>query len=127
MIDILKENLSWIIPIVLPIGFFLVGLFVKFTMGQKDFHFFGGDLAFVGCAIFSSTALRQIFLQKLTDSSEIVLAFLEIAASLVIWYLCLILGRPKIIWRSVAAFCVATASFYLCAFLSWRIIDIGNK
>ena len=126
MIEILKHNLPYILAIVLPIGFFLVGLFVKRTMGQKDFHFFGGDLCFTGCALFATTALRQIFLRKLTDGPEIVVAFLEIGGSLVLWYVCLVLGRRKIFWRSVAGVCLGTATFYLCAYLSWRIIDIGK-
>lgn len=96
MIDILKQNLAYVLAIVVPAAFFLFGLFVKRSLGQKDFHFFGGDLCFTGCAIFSSTALRQIYLQKIADTSEIVLAFVEIVGFLFLWYVCLVLGRPKI-------------------------------
>jgi hypothetical protein len=74
MVESIKANLHWLIPVVLPVGFFAISVGFKFLFGQRNFHFLGGDTAFTGCAVISGTALRQIYYSKLTDPGEIVIS-----------------------------------------------------
>ena len=100
IIETIKHHLYWLLAIGQPLAFFLVNLYFKIRFGQRDFRFLGGDLALCGCAVFCATALRQIFLHKLDDSSEIVINVILLICSLGAWVLCLELGS-KGSWRSI--------------------------
>ena len=95
MVETLKQNFYWVVPVVLPLGFLFANVFVKYIFGQREFHFMGGDLALCGSALFTGTALRQILSQTLTESSEIVLAVSLILVFLFGWFGCLSIGRYR--------------------------------
>ncbi len=70
VVESIKQNLPWLLPVALPICFFAISVGFKFLFGQRNFHFLGGDTAFTGCAVVSGTALRQIYYSKLTEPGE---------------------------------------------------------
>jgi hypothetical protein len=127
VIDSIKANLHWLLPVVLPICFFAISVGFKFLFGQRNFHFLGGDTAFTGCAVVSATALRQIYFSKLTEPGEIVISILMCGLALVIAIVCWAMGRQRQLGRSILAMCIGTGSFYLFAFWSWRIIELSSK
>jgi hypothetical protein len=127
VIQSLKENLHWLLPVALPICLFAVSVWFKFLFGQRNFHFLGGDTAFTGFAVVSGTALRQIYYSKLTEPGEIVISILMCGAALLVAIVCWATGRRRRLPRSIVAMCIGMGSFYLFAFWSWRIIELSNK
>ncbi len=127
MVESIKANLHWLIPVVLPVGFFAISVGFKFLFGQRNFHFLGGDTAFTGCAVISGTALRQIYYSKLTDPGEIVISVVMCGLALLIAIVCWAMGRHRRLGRSIFAMSLGMAAFYLFAFWSWRIIELSSK
>lgn len=127
MIQSLKENLHWLLPVVLPICFFAVSVWFKFMFGQRNFHFLGGDTAFTGFAVVSGTALRQIYYSKLAEPSEIVIAIVMCGLALLVAIGCWAMGRHRRLARSIVAMCIGMGAFYLFAFWSWRIIELSTE
>jgi hypothetical protein len=126
VVETLKQNLYWLVPIVLPPGFLLANVLMKLLMGQRQIHFLGADLTLCGCSLFSAIALRQILSRAVTEPSEIALAIFLIFVFLFLWAICLFLGRPQKFWISVCAICLGAALFYLSAILAWRMLSFGR-
>ena len=108
VMESIKANLHWLLPVALPIGFFAISVGFKFLFGQRDFHFLGGDTAFTGCAVVSATALRQIYFSKLTEPGEIVISILMCGVAFLVAIGCWAMGRHRRLARSIFAMCVGT-------------------
>lgn len=126
--EIIKNNLSIIIPIVLPAAFLLLDVFLKAILGQTDFSSLGADACLGGWSLFFGTMLGQIQNSRLSDSNEILTAVIFAGIFLIFWWLCLSMsfkrfplgiGSP---YQPRISIFIGSVVFYYCSVFSFQIM-----
>jgi hypothetical protein len=129
MWELIKNNLHFIIPIFLPLGFFIVDIVLKAVMREKNFDSLGSDTCLAGCSLFIGTLLAQIYYKRLTDPTDTVTGFIFSLIFLSLWWVCLSLSYKKFpIARGSSkqplfSGIVGCGSFYGCAVYTWQLLS----
>jgi len=123
MWDWIKNNLSWILPLCMPVAFFLLNALTKWGFNLLNVHLLGADTGLCGCSLFSGTLLRQIWVGKLNNAGDIVTAFALLIGFLIIWVGCLLLGKPGKAWMSLIAALPGSLTMFLCEAASSHVLQ----
>jgi hypothetical protein len=124
MLAFLSAHLAEVVPTTLPLAFVIVDSLLKLMLGQREFHFVGGDMALCGFALFLGTILQQLLRHStvITDDA-MVLAILKIVGVLILWFVILWIGSHKKWGLSLLAGSLGTATFSLCGYSAWLMLE----
>ena len=122
------SSLSIIIPFILPGLFMGINYLMKSLLGESNFANLGADISFSGFSIYFTSLIRQVDLNKIQASHELVAFILLLGFFLTSWIICLALCYRKVEkirdeYQPIFASAFGVFSFYLCCVYTWKILN----
>lgn len=117
------KHLAEIVPTTLPFAFVIVDSLLKLMLGQREFHFVGGDMALCGLAVLAGTVLQQLLRHApYLNQEATVVAILGIVLAAVLWFVLLWIGSLQRVGFSYLAAFLGSVVFSLCGYAAWHML-----
>jgi hypothetical protein len=123
MMDFLFDHIQIIAAAGLPPILLLANASAKYVLAKQPFHFFGGDIALCGCAVFTAGYFRALSLEAFAVNSQILIT-IQLIACYLAWPVLLWMGSKKAVWRSLFAISLGAMIFTWCFYTAWSILSL---
>ena len=115
------QHLDQTVGVCFPIGILVLDAVLKYVLGNRHLHSFGGDLALCGFVLYVTAVFGTLDPARLsktalaTEIGAVVLAFAG-------WFFSLALGSKERFFTSAAALALGLYSLALCSSAAWRML-----